>query len=81
MSKLNNSPQLHTYKKIYCILLFTILSVFTLSAQQLQLQGNKKYTIKSLTVSGEQSFNEKTVIAFTGLKLGDRIYIPGEKLS
>ena len=81
MSKLNNSPQLHTYKKIYCILLFTILSVFTLSAQQLQLQGNKKYTIKSLTVSGEQSFNEKTVIAFTGLKLEDRIYIPGEKLS
>jgi outer membrane protein insertion porin family len=81
VSKLNNSPQLHTYKKIYCILLFTILSVFTLSAQQLQLQGNKKYTIKSLTVSGEQSFNEKTVIAFTGLKLGDRIYIPGEKLS
>ncbi len=81
MSNLNNSPLLHTYKKIYCILLFTILSVFTLSAQQLPLQGNKKYTIKSLTVSGEQSFNEKTVIAFTGLKVGDRIFIPGEKLS
>ncbi len=81
MNNLNNSPLLNTYKKIYCILLFTILSIFTLSAQQLPLQGNKKYTIKSLTVSGEQSFNEKTVIAFTGLKVGDRIYIPGEKLS
>ena len=81
MSNLNNNPLLQTYKKIYCILLFTILSLFTLSAQQLPLQGNKKYTIKSLTVSGEQSFNEKTVIAFTGLKVGDRIYIPGEKLS
>tara|TARA_B100000809_G_scaffold32263_1_gene28146 strand:- start:8747 stop:11341 length:2595 start_codon:yes stop_codon:yes gene_type:complete len=81
VNNLNNSPLLNTYKKIYCILLFTILSIFTLSAQQLPLQGNKKYTIKSLTVSGEQSFNEKTVIAFTGLKVGDRIYIPGEKLS
>lgn len=50
-------------------------------AQRSPLQGNKKYTINSLTVSGEQSFNKKTVIAFTGLKVGDRIYIPGEKLS
>ncbi|MDG1328581.1 MAG: POTRA domain-containing protein, partial [Flavobacteriaceae bacterium] len=57
------------------------MSIFTLTAQQNPLQGNKKYTINSLTVSGEQSFNEKTVIAFTGLKIGDRIYIPGEKLS
>ena len=50
-------------------------------AQRSPLQGNKKYTINSLTVSGEQSFNKKTIIAFTGLKVGDRIYIPGEKLS
>ncbi|MFT5249762.1 MAG: outer membrane protein insertion porin family, partial [bacterium] len=62
VNNLNNSPLLNTYKKIYCILLFTMLSIFTLSAQQLPLQGNKKYTIKTLTVSGEQSFNEKTVI-------------------
>ena len=81
MNNLNNTPLLNNYKKIYCILLFTILSVFSLSAQQLPLQGNKKYTIRSLSVSGEQSFNEKTVIAFTGLKVGDRIFIPGEKLS
>ena len=81
MNNLNNTPLLNNYKKIYCILLFTILSIFSLSAQQLPLQGNKKYTIRSLSVSGEQSFNEKTVIAFTGLKVGDRIFIPGEKLS
>ena len=31
-------------------------------AQRSPLQGNKKYTINTLTVSGEQSFNEKTVI-------------------
>ena len=79
VNKLTNSPLLYTYKKIYCILLFTILSFATLSAQK--LQGDIKYTINSITVTGAQSFNEKTVIAFTGLKIGDRIYIPGEKLS
>jgi outer membrane protein insertion porin family len=55
--------------------------VCSLTAQQKELDSGTKYTINSITVTGEQSFNEKTVIAFTGLKLGDRIYIPGEKLS
>ncbi len=81
MNNLANSPFLHTYKRIYCILIFTIFSIFTITAQQLELQGNKKYTIDTIIVTGAQSFNEKTVIAFTGLKTGDRIYIPGEKLS
>ncbi|MDP2686471.1 MAG: POTRA domain-containing protein [Aequorivita sp.] len=76
-----NSSLLHTYRKSYCILLFTILSVFTSQAQQKELDSGRKYTINEITVSGAQSFNEQTVIAFTGLKKGDRIYIPGEKLS
>ena len=81
MNSLINSPLLYNYKKVYCILIFTIFSVFTISAQDLKLQSNKKYTIDTIIVTGAQSFNEKTVIAFTGLKVGDRIYIPGEKLS
>lgn len=81
MNKLINSSLLHTYRKSYCILLFTILSVFTLQAQQKELDSGRKYTINEITVTGAQSFNEQTVVAFTGLKKGDRIYIPGEKLS
>ncbi len=79
VNNLTISPLLNTYKKLYCILIITVLSFYSLSAQS--LQGDKKYTINSITVTGAQSFNEKTVIAFTGLKVGDRIYIPGEKLS
>jgi len=79
VNNLTNSPLLYTYRKFYSILIFIILSLSSLTAQE--LQGNKKYTINSITVSGAQSFNERTVIAFTGLKIGDRIYIPGEKLS
>lgn len=81
MNKLNSSSLLHIYRKSYCILLFTILSVFTLQAQQKELDSGRKYTINQITVTGAQSFNEQTVVAFTGLKKGDRIYIPGEKLS
>ena len=81
MNNLINSSLLHIFKKPYCIFLFTILSVFTLHAQEKELDSGRKYTINSVTVTGAQSYNEQTVIAFTGLRKGDRIYIPGEKLS
>lgn len=63
------------------MLLCTLFSVFTLSAQQKELDSGRKYTINSIVVTGAQSFNESTVIAFTGLRKGDRIFIPGERLS
>ncbi len=81
MNNLTNSSLLHIFKKSYCIFLFTILSVCTIQAQQKELDSGRKYTINSIKVTGAQGFNEQTVIAFTGLKKGDRISIPGEKLS
>ncbi|MEM0519278.1 BamA/OMP85 family outer membrane protein [Aequorivita flava] len=81
VNNLNNSFLLQLYRKSCCIFLITILSVFTIQAQQKELDSGKKYTINQITVTGAQNFNEQTVIAFTGLKKGDRIYIPGEKLS
>lgn len=50
-------------------------------AQQKSFDTGKKYKINKITVTGEQNFNENTIIAFTGLRKGDEIYIPGEKLS
>ncbi len=81
MNRSTNSALLHIFRKSYCILFFTIFCVFSVQAQQKELDSGKKYTINSITVTGAQNFNEQTVIAFTGLKKGDRIYIPGEKLS
>ena len=52
-----------------------------LLAQQKDFDSGIKYTINNITVSGAQNFNENTVIAFTGLRKGDQIYIPGQKLS
>jgi len=57
------------------------MSFFSLHAQQKELDTGKKFTINKIEVTGAQNFNEQTVIAFTGLKEGDQIYIPGEKLS
>jgi len=53
----------------------------SLLAQQKELDAGTKYEINNITVAGAQSYNDQTVIAFTGLKKGERIFIPGERLS
>ena len=58
-----------------------VLCFVEATAQQKQLDAGTKYIIKSISVTGAQNFNESTVIAFTGLKIGDQLFIPGEKLS
>ncbi len=55
--------------------------MYSVNAQQKELDSGRKFVINSIKVTGAQSFNEQTVIAFTGLKTGDRIFIPGERLS
>jgi len=81
VNNLTHRTSAYFYRTLYCAFLITIGTVCSLTAQQKELDSGIKYTINSITVTGEQSFNEKTVVAFTGLKVGDRIYIPGEKLS
>ncbi|WGK65533.1 POTRA domain-containing protein [Flavobacteriaceae bacterium YJPT1-3] len=45
------------------------------------LANAKRYTIGSIEVTGITSYNEQTVIAFTGLRVGDELYLPGDKIS
>ncbi|NNM22918.1 MAG: BamA/TamA family outer membrane protein [Flavobacteriaceae bacterium] len=81
MNNLTHNTSTYFYRTLYLVFFLTILWISNAAAQQKELDSGTKYEINSITVTGEQSFNEKTVIAFTGLKVGDRIYIPGEKLS
>lgn len=67
--------------KRFLFILLLLFSALTIQAQEKQLDSGKKYTIRSISVAGAQSFNAQTVIAFTGLKKGDRIHVPGERLS
>jgi outer membrane protein insertion porin family len=66
---------------IFCLIFCLAFSYQNLTAQDVSLSGGKKYTIGNISVSGANSYNDKTVVAFTGLKKGDEIFIPGKKLS
>src|SRR5690606_24290961 len=47
----------------------------------LPLGQGQKYTIGKIEVSGLVSYNEQTVIAFAGLKPGEEIFFPGERVT
>ena len=49
--------------------------------RELPLDRNTQYEIASIKVTGSSTYNEGTVIAFTGLRVGERLYLPGEKIS
>ena len=78
MNRLANTGMARRY-----ISLFTFCFLFTLSfqAQDLPLGEGKKYTIGKIEVTGLVSYNDQTVVAFTGLKPGEEIFIPGDRLS
>jgi len=65
------------------LLSLLIVFLFTLEnySQGAGLTRGKQYTIGEIKVTGTSNYNEQTVVAFTGLKEGEKIYIPGEKLT
>ena len=55
-------------------------SHFVLSQDSAYVKG-KEYIINDIKVTGIKSFNEQTVITYTGLFVGKKVQIPGEDIS
>lgn len=69
-----------------CLLLPLVLCVLLLGLNQANAQQNtydkgKFYELGEIKVTGVKSFSPQTVVAYTGLKKGQRIQIPGEEIS
>ncbi len=81
VNKLNNTV---IFSKIttQLILFFALCSTSLVQAQRvLPLDPNTKYEIGDIKVTGTTTYNENTVIAFTGLKSGESLFLPGEKIT
>ncbi len=81
MNKLNKiSVHIHSIKTFLFIILFG--SVFHLQAQdRLPFDQGKKYILATVKVNGKISYNEQTVVTFTGLEKGQQLTVPGEETS
>ncbi len=58
-----------------------LTNTLVLSAQSLPTNNGKEYIIGGIEVTGITTYNENTVITFTGLKEGERIVLPGDRIS
>ncbi len=81
MNKLNNFLVLQ--KKIQIVLTLLLLGSFSqIKAQErVPFDQGKKYILAKVSVVGKISFNEQTVVTFSGLQKGQEITVPGEEIS
>ena len=80
MNNLANISFLAAHIKHFIALLLFVSS-FNIQGQELQYSQGKKYTLGGITVSGNTSFSEQTIVTYSGLRKDKEITIPGEDIS
>ena len=63
------------------IFLFLALGKISLAQQTPSFDQGKLYTLGKIEVTGIKSFSPQTVIAYTGLRTGQQVRIPGDDIS
>ena len=80
VNKLNNTQ--NTIKDLSLLAKLLFLGfIFSFSESTYSQNNVERYNIGEIEVSGNTSFSPLTIITFSGLREGDAISIPGEKLS
>ncbi len=79
VNNLANILPLTTFLKHGTVLLL-FLSTLSIKAQELPNNSGKKHTIGDITVSGNTTFSEQTIITYSGLRKGEEVNIPGETI-
>ena len=51
------------------------------SSNELNMDKPTEYTIGGISVSGSNNFDSEAVILFTGLSVGDKVLIPGDRIA
>ncbi|WP_224483938.1 outer membrane protein assembly factor BamA [Robertkochia aurantiaca] len=73
---------LNRYLGVFYLLLLCFLITSTQTfAQETTYDQGKEYILGGLEVTGLKSFNEQTVVTYTGLRVGQEITIPGQEIS
>ncbi len=77
MNNLASKLLTKTYYIKQCLALLIIAISFNVTAQDSSYDSGKKYTLGGVTVSGNTTFNEQTIVAYSRLSKGQEITIPG----
>ncbi len=80
MEKLVN--KFNIYKKLVLIILTVTLGLLfplNIRAQVKDYVSGKQYIIDSISVKGLKNFSDQTVISYSGLRKGQKLFLPGEE--
>src|SRR5690606_16751606 len=80
VNNLVNKLSVKTYIK-HCIALLIVAISFNVTAQDSPYDTSRKYTLGGVSVSGNTTFNEQTIVAYSRLSKGQEINIPGDEVS
>ena len=69
------------YKNIRLLFAFFIIATFAANAQETAGVEPGRYILGGVNVTGKFTYNEQTVVTFTGLEKGQAINVPGEEIS
>jgi len=75
----NNSMRNNT--KRYICLLVVFFTTLSYSQMRPDFESGKKYFLKKVSVTGKISYNELTVVTFSGLEKGQELTVPGEEIT
>ncbi|MBJ7880362.1 BamA/TamA family outer membrane protein [Gelidibacter salicanalis] len=81
--QVNNLANNTLLKTIFNTLFSAFFLLFSVAAtaQENPFNSGEKYTIAEIVVTGDTSFSEATIVTYSGLRKGEVIAIPGERIS
>jgi outer membrane protein insertion porin family len=65
----------------HCIFCLILLCSFNIHSQEITIDSGKKYVLGGVSISGNSSFSDQTIVTYSGLTNGKEITIPGEAIS
>lgn len=71
---------LKTFTRLLSLAILLFTSFFT-QAQDIKFNQGSMYNLAEITVSGNTSFSEQTIVTYSGLRKDQEIMIPGEEIS
>lgn len=81
MNKLNKFLVLNK-NLLFLLLLLFFGSIYKTEAQdRIPYDQGTKYILAKVSVTGKTTYNEQTIVTFTGLEKGQEITVPGEEIS
>lgn len=82
VNKLNKAIVFHkSIKLLFSILLLTAVNKAAAQDEGPRLDAGRQYILADVLVTGKISYNQQTVITFTGLEKGQAIQVPGDEIS